>query len=419
MENTKTAFAIMLLLMAMFSLKAQTENEIAKRFENIACKQSAAKCITVKIKTDTDGRKFLYEWNMGDGTTHQGISVEHCYAEYGVYNVRLRLIDVKNGNSIEDEITKNLIVNQLPTIEIPEKIVAGRKMEYNYTYAKPQGFTVENIFWNFGDLAFLHGATVSYAHLLPGSSTVSILVTGYFQGRYAEVCSSRAVIIERFNTEAQPIKEFFDAKEKRLPTCALFLKDIVHVALVEENSSSSPIVFTLDTLGYYADVKPNKDYRVYAWRGNLFVKFNSGQEAEVNDRWKAALKSMLEHEPNYLGHVYFDLDAPTISDKELNRNIALLKQYNLSSAIGIYTHAGGRPGRNVNLSRQRASWLLDYMTQQGLDPKRISLYTANEDHRLLNSCAGMGDCEVENVALNRRAEFKIVFNTGGNTVSSN
>ncbi|WP_431711840.1 PKD domain-containing protein [Glutamicibacter uratoxydans] len=48
--------------------------------------------------TDTDGAIASYEWDLGDGTTQSGASIEHEYAEAGTYTITLTVTDDRNGS---------------------------------------------------------------------------------------------------------------------------------------------------------------------------------------------------------------------------------------------------------------------------------------------------------------------------------
>ena len=57
-----------------------------------------------------------YQWNMGDGTTLFGISVQHAYAEPGIYTVTLTVIDEEGNSDVMAKTVEILEANGEPPL---------------------------------------------------------------------------------------------------------------------------------------------------------------------------------------------------------------------------------------------------------------------------------------------------------------
>jgi hypothetical protein len=390
--------------------QAQTECNAEGGFSEVTCQQSGTKCVSIKINTDPSGRMFTYNWSLGDGTYQQGTEIQHCYAEFGFYHISLQLIDVESGIRIDDEITKDLLVGPSPAIVATEKIFEGSVDLYSFSFDL-DGFSVQNVFWNFDNKEFLCGSKAGHAFKSPGPHEINLLVEGYYKGKYTSVCSTLPVQVKEHNLERLPFQSMFEEKEKKLPTNGRYLDDIIHVVLLDKRGTEPPLIIDLDSLDQHIEIKPDKEYTAFAWKSNMFthpVDFSSGSEENVDLNWKQALSSLLSQVPDHFDPFFFELDAMTAKSESLARNVMLLKNYPwLRVGIGIYTHTGGRQGINKIVSKKRASWLLDYLQQQGIEQSRIEIMTLLDDARLLNTCNGLENCPSEDAALNGKAEFKV------------
>ncbi|KAA0009320.1 MAG: PKD domain-containing protein, partial [Thermoplasmata archaeon] len=84
---------------------------------------------------DRDGSIVSYTWDFGDGTNGSGITVNHTYADYGIYNVTLTVTD---DDGYEKNITKviSLITDALPpqiTDFTPDIAYTGDSFTFNAT----------------------------------------------------------------------------------------------------------------------------------------------------------------------------------------------------------------------------------------------------------------------------------------------
>lgn len=73
------------------------------------------KCVVIDL-SQSDGlkeRKMIFTWNLGDGTRRDGLIVEHCYADYGTYPIRLDVRDSATGLFIRNELSTSITVSPM------------------------------------------------------------------------------------------------------------------------------------------------------------------------------------------------------------------------------------------------------------------------------------------------------------------
>jgi outer membrane protein OmpA-like peptidoglycan-associated protein len=108
--------------------------------------------------------------------------------------------------------------------------------------------------------------------------------------------------------------------------------------------------------------------------------------------------------------VYYGYDKSDLSPKykeQLDQLIIMMKaDKTLLLKITGYTDSRGSVDYNIKLGDRRAVAALNYLVQNGISSKRITIKSLGESH-LVNNCTDGVDCTEEEHALNRRAEFEL------------
>ena len=90
-------------------------------------KSTKACCVDMDQKfdasgsSDADGDRLSYKWDLGDGTTAEGPSVTHAYAEPGTYKVVLMVDDGSGTPCSSDMKMEHIVVNAKPVAVIKIK----------------------------------------------------------------------------------------------------------------------------------------------------------------------------------------------------------------------------------------------------------------------------------------------------------
>lgn len=107
-----------------------------------------------------------------------------------------------------------------------------------------------------------------------------------------------------------------------------------------------------------------------------------------------------------LNKIYFEQKSAVLtqaSSAELDKVVAFLKERStVRIRIEGHTAAGGKEEMNVALSQQRAQAVLDYMTQHGIDTKRLEAVGFGSSRPVADNS------DAEGQRLNRRIEFEIL-----------
>lgn len=112
-----------------------------------------------------------------------------------------------------------------------------------------------------------------------------------------------------------------------------------------------------------------------------------------------------------LSKLYYNFDKASIradATEDLDELVRIMTKYPaMTIAISSHTDARGNDAYNLNLSKNRAKSVVDYLAKKGIDPKRISSEGFGET-KLLNECADGVSCSEEQHQYNRRTEVRIV-----------
>ena len=127
---------------------------------------------------DVDGRITDYQWDLGDGTTAAGPTVDHAYAAPGTYTATLTVADAAGVANSRSSDSVQIVVNAPPVAEAgPDRHVAiGEVITFDAgTSHDPDGSLIAYA-WDFGDGARGDGKVVQYAYHRSGVYRVGLEV---------------------------------------------------------------------------------------------------------------------------------------------------------------------------------------------------------------------------------------------------
>ena len=84
-------------------------------------------CITLDASSSTSpaNKPMVYKWDFGDGNIGEGIAVDHCYVQPGVYSVTLDLFDPVSGALINREFELEIPIQPRFKLQIDTSESAG------------------------------------------------------------------------------------------------------------------------------------------------------------------------------------------------------------------------------------------------------------------------------------------------------
>jgi PKD repeat protein len=117
-----------------------------------------------------------YAWDFGDGTSSNGITVNHVYDQPGRYRV---ILTTTNSAGLSASADHDIRIEGQPTaiINAPSQGQVGQPITFYGSSSNTNGNDVVSFAWNFGDGAYANGQTVSHVYAQPGSFVVTLTVT--------------------------------------------------------------------------------------------------------------------------------------------------------------------------------------------------------------------------------------------------
>jgi len=127
---------------------------------------------------DQDGTIVNYFWNFGDNTNATGVTVNHAYADDGVYTVTLTITDDDGATNSASAI--KTVLNRAPVAFFTENATTvriGETIRFNASGSYDLDGYIVSYFWDFGDDTNATGVTVNHSYVASGSYTVTLTVT--------------------------------------------------------------------------------------------------------------------------------------------------------------------------------------------------------------------------------------------------
>lgn len=119
-----------------------------------------------------------HEWDFGDGTTAEGESIVHAYAEPGVYTVTHRVTDDSGHRCNTAEETFEVRVNAKPVAEAGDdrRISVGEETVLDAGASTDGDGSIVYYQWDFGDGNMATGPVVRHAYAAPATYQVRLVV---------------------------------------------------------------------------------------------------------------------------------------------------------------------------------------------------------------------------------------------------
>lgn len=156
--------------------KTKTKDNISYYNAN-ASVDNASGCIPQITKfTDLSNGATSWLWDFGDGTTSTQQNPTHTYTNNGIFSVTL--ICEFPGNCIDTTIFPSMITIQSPLADFFAPTTAGcSPTQISFTNTSVDGVSFD---WRFGDGGTSTNVNPNHIYYLPGSYTITLIVTNSF-----------------------------------------------------------------------------------------------------------------------------------------------------------------------------------------------------------------------------------------------
>lgn len=123
---------------------------------------------------DTSGLE--YEWNLGDSTTVRGPEVKHCYTKPGTYSIQLNIVEKSTGTLFYNQVSYDHIVPEPEQLKIEcvDELICNQKLRFSAANSSVPGYTIQKIYWDFGDSTYSYGKNVKHLFKTQGTYTVTL-----------------------------------------------------------------------------------------------------------------------------------------------------------------------------------------------------------------------------------------------------
>jgi PKD repeat protein len=163
---------------------------------NAPAQAEVAQTVTFDASASDSANPIVsYEWNLGDGTTANAVTINHAYSTPGVYNVILTLTD---DEGLQGTANHQIEISEAPPEPTPEpteepppepsvpptgvingpaQAAAGQEVTFDGTASQPgDGGAIIEYLWDFGDGTDpATGATVT--HIYPDAAEYTVILT--------------------------------------------------------------------------------------------------------------------------------------------------------------------------------------------------------------------------------------------------
>jgi hypothetical protein len=119
---------------------------------------------------------ITYEWNFGDSTKANGLEVDHCFKNPGLYTVELNVVDSTTGVLFYNQSSYQISVGSSSQLhfEIPDTVLAGSSVLLDASTSSVKNNTIENYYWDTGDGKNTRGPLSSVTFAIPGEKTIRL-----------------------------------------------------------------------------------------------------------------------------------------------------------------------------------------------------------------------------------------------------
>lgn len=127
------------------------------------------------LSGDTAG--MTYEWQFSDGEKKRGLTVRKCFEKQGIYSVDLNAVEATSGVLFLNELSYTMqVLDTVPLyVEIPDSIHSARVISCDASFAKLQGCSVLDVYYDFGEGYSKRGKSAEHAYPQEGTNYIRCL----------------------------------------------------------------------------------------------------------------------------------------------------------------------------------------------------------------------------------------------------
>lgn len=397
--------------------------------------------------TPVDTLPLVYEWDFGDGTTERGLSNEHCFPDYGTYDVVLNIYDTLTGMHYAQVSAIQVMIERprTPHISAPDTVKANESFALSAANSQLKDFPLDEYYWDLGEGTKYRGTTATHVYSQPGNYQIVLGALSLPQdGQYWKTCSYKNIVVVDENATILAQNDPFEVSDEVLS--AEVFEDIdgdgysdrdSSVYFVDFYESEEPVSFSDP---YFEKVSYPITER-YESEDSLF-HYSVGQETELSSLYKIynelvdsgyietivmerefkeystdilkrgmyypeEVKNEMKREVSKLADIQFAYNSDQLNSASFDNldNIVaiLMLEPEIGLTISAHTDNKGRDKYNLDLSNRRAKVVVEYLVKKGIDINRLDWAGYGNTRPIDTNSTEAGR------ARNRRVEFELQF----------
>lgn len=394
-----------------------------------------------------DTLPFIYYWDFGDGETAEGLVADHCFPDFGKYDISLNVHDTITDLQYAKVSQTTLWIERInrPYISAPDTVRVGELIAFNSAETDMDLFDVDEFFWDLGDGKKARGVEADYAYTDVGTYRVSLgalSIPTYFG--VEKTCAYKDIVVindslyqpvERqeiamlsmqmggelenpYLAEGQPVlgptKFFveFEQSDTQIPLNDFYFEKVQYeiterfmeedsayhysVGEAEEFTKLYGIYRELLDSGYTNSMVLEKEIEQFDGeilkRGNYVPK-------EVREEMNRRIESFSD-----IRFATNSFEIQGASYKNLDYIVEIMQSESMFDLkINAFTDNTGSDDFNLKLSENRARAVADYLISQGIASERLSAQGFGNTQPKVENNTERGR------SINRRVEFVIEF----------
>ena len=379
------------------------------------------KCLELDLSSEAamenDSTKvYVYSWNLGDGNRKQGNKIDHCYDQFGSYQVTMDLIDAETNTVIRNELssTVHLYPEIQPAIITRTENLPPSFMEFSCKYNYAERFEPDRVYWRI-DGVYYEGNTIVHSF---HSAGVYLIEMGIEKNTdligTVTACATTEITIKESDVWTSQIINFIETAREKIVAGPFAGSDVFCLIKPKSEKIESSII-PINFLMSQVNLKEGQEYEIILFSGNLFTQKKQLNTHGItgNNLYRAlkdTVSAFLRQPLTFLKTAAFEKDKTNqlLNESELKQTAELLLQNPyIKIEIGSYIHSGSRIEKGIQTSLQRATFIKDTLVKYGVSAERISIASPEYNKALMSTCSAVPDCNWENKALNGKVEFKI------------
>ena len=190
---------------ASYTVAVTLPNDKPDAMFSVSCSELTCS-LDASASNDPDGEIVEWNWDLGDGSTASGETVQHSYSKDGDYTVVLSVIDDDQGS---DQFDRNVTVTENPPNEKPlayfSRSCDNLSCSFNAGSSGDPDGEIVDWSWDFGDGSTATGESVQHTYSEDGSYTVVLTVT---DDQQASDQYDRDITVSVTPTNERPQAEF-------------------------------------------------------------------------------------------------------------------------------------------------------------------------------------------------------------------